>query len=168
MRIIIVSDTHMPRMNKKLPDRLVRELRSADHILHAGDWTQLSVYDMLAAYAPTDGVAGNNDGPEIIRKFGWRKLLTFQGVRIGMVHGHGTGKRTDTEATAVSSFADEKPDVILYGHSHIPVLRQSAGILVMNPGSPTDKRRQSQYSFGVLELTNGAVEAKHIYYGNKS
>jgi len=168
MRIIVVSDTHMPKMSKKLPERLVRELRSADFILHGGDWTQLAVYDMFAAYAPTDGVAGNNDGPEIIRKFGWRKLLTFEGCRIGVVHGHGTGKRTDTEATAVGTFKDEKPDVIVYGHSHIPVLRRSGEALVINPGSPTDKRRQSLYSFAVLELNNGKAEARHIYYDNKS
>ncbi|MBW7456242.1 metallophosphoesterase family protein [Paenibacillus sepulcri] len=168
MRIIVVSDTHMPRMNKRLPARLVRELRTADHILHAGDWTQISVYEELAGYAPTDGVAGNNDGPEIIARFGLIKLLTMEGCRIGIVHGHGAGKRIDTEACALGSFQNGDLDVIIYGHSHIPVLKRNKEVLIMNPGSPTDKRRQSLYSFGVLELNNGAVKAKHIFFDKKS
>ncbi|MCA0754223.1 metallophosphoesterase [Paenibacillus sp. N4] len=168
MKIVVVSDTHMPRMNKKLPDRLLRELKTAKAIIHAGDWTNLSVYESLAAFAPVYGVAGNNDGADIIHKFGFRRLIELDGVKMGIVHGHGTGKRIDTEARALEAFKNVSLDVLIYGHSHIPVLKRSAGLLVFNPGSPTDKRKQPLYSFGIFKLASGTVTAKHIYYGDKS
>jgi putative phosphoesterase len=168
MRVIVVSDTHMPRMNKKLPDRLLKELQTAEAIIHAGDWTNLTVYETLAAMAPTYGVAGNNDGADIHRKFGLRKQLVLEGVRIGIVHGHGASKRSNTEAHAIESFKHNRLDVLVYGHSHIPVLKNVDGKLVFNPGSPTDKRRQARYSFGILDLTEGSVVARHVYFDDKS
>jgi putative phosphoesterase len=168
MRIVVVSDTHMPRMNKKLPVRLLNELKAADVILHCGDWTKMSVYEALAAYAPTFGVAGNNDGPEIVRKFGLRKILEFEGKRIGLVHGHGTGYRKDTESMALEAFKDTKLDALIYGHSHIPVLKRSGEMMIFNPGSPTDKRRQPLYSFGIWDITDGTIAAKHVLYADKS
>jgi putative phosphoesterase len=168
MKIVVVSDTHMPRMNKKLPERLLRELKTANAILHAGDWTQMSVYDALAAYAPTYGVAGNNDGQDIVRRFGMRKVLKFEGNQIGIVHGHGAGYRPDTESRALEAFKDMELNVLIYGHSHIPVLKRLGEKLVFNPGSPTDKRGQSLYSFGILNLTDGTLVAKHIFYDDKT
>ncbi|KRE41799.1 metallophosphoesterase family protein [Paenibacillus sp. Soil522] len=168
MKIVVVSDTHMPRMNKKLPDRLLRELKTAKAIIHAGDWTNLSVYEALVAFAPIYGVAGNNDGADIIRKFGLRRQLELEGVRMGIVHGHGDGKRINTEARALEAFKNVHLNVLIYGHSHIPVLKRSAGLLVFNPGSPTDKRRQPMYSFGIFQLAGGTVSAKHIFYNDKS
>jgi putative phosphoesterase len=168
MRIVVVSDTHMPKMNKKLPERLLSELKAADVILHAGDWTQMSVYEALAAYAPTYGVAGNNDGPEIIRRFGLRKILEFEGKRIGLVHGHGAGYRLDTESRALGAFKDTKLDALIYGHSHIPVLKLSGEMMIFNPGSPTDKRRQPLYSFGIWDIAEGSIKAKHVLYADKT
>jgi putative phosphoesterase len=168
MRIVVVSDTHMPRMNKKLPKRLLHELKATDAILHAGDWTQMSVYDTLASYAPTYGVTGNNDGMDIARRFGLRKVLEFEGKRIGIVHGHGAGYRIDTESRALGTFKNTRLDAIIYGHSHIPVLKRTGEMLVFNPGSPTDKRRQPLYSFGILEISAGSLVAKHIFYDDKS
>ncbi|RED66214.1 metallophosphoesterase family protein [Cohnella lupini] len=167
MKIVVVSDTHMPRMSKKLPERLLSELSNADAIIHAGDWTKQSVYESLAAYAPTYGVAGNNDGEDIVRRFGLRKQLVLEGVRIGIVHGHGA-KRLATESHAIEAFKNVKLDAIVYGHSHVPVLRRLEGMLVFNPGSPTDKRRQPLYSFGIFNITRGELQAKHIFYGDKT
>ncbi|WP_274654702.1 metallophosphoesterase family protein [Paenibacillus humicola] len=167
MKIVVVSDTHMPRMAKKLPDRLVRDLRDADAILHAGDWTQLAVWEALSAYAPTDGVAGNNDGDRITAKFGHRKILTFGGVRIGIVHGHIGGGRASTETNAFAAFAGERVDAVIFGHSHIPVMKERDGILMFNPGSPTDKRRQKHYSFGIFRIDDGRLRAEHILYTDK-
>lgn len=170
MKVVVVSDTHMTRMAKKLPSRLIAELGDADAILHAGDWTTVGVWDLLRAYAETDGVTGNNDGPEIEAKFGHRKIVTFGGVRIGIVHGHvGTGKREDTETNAFRSFSRGSVDVIVFGHSHIPVKRMRDGVLMFNPGSAADKRRQPKYSFGIFTITGGRlVQADHVYYDDKS
>ncbi|MFC3800679.1 metallophosphoesterase family protein [Cohnella sp. GCM10012308] len=170
MKIVVVSDTHMPRMSKRLPAALQRELTDAAAIIHAGDWTRLSVFDALSAYAPVYGVVGNNDGPEIAARFGMRLLLNMGGCRIGVVHGHGAALRTKTEAHAVAAFKEEKPDAIVYGHSHIPVLRRDpkSDMLIFNPGSPTDKRRQAQFSFGILDAEDGRLSARHVFYADKS
>ncbi|MFC5405908.1 metallophosphoesterase family protein [Cohnella soli] len=170
MKVVVVSDTHMPRMNKKLPDRLLRELKDADAILHAGDWTKLSVFEELSAFAPTYGVAGNNDGSDIVKRFGPSRIVSLDGCRIGIAHGHGELKRAATEAHAISFFKGEKLDAIVYGHSHIPVLKKptNGGALIFNPGSPTDKRRQERYSFGIFHIVNGTLSAKHVFYEDKS
>lgn len=168
MKIVVVSDTHMPRMSKKLPDRLIAELADADAILHAGDWTSADVYTMLAAYAPTYGVSGNNDGPELRKRFGLKKLLKLGGCTIGLIHGHGINKSIATETRAVEAFRGQRLDVIVYGHSHIPVLKRIGKTMILNPGSPTDKRRQPQYSFAIMRIVDGKVDAQLIAYDDKS
>lgn len=168
MKIVVLSDTHMPRASKKLPDVLLAELADADAIVHAGDWTQMDVYPMLAAFAPTYGVAGNNDGPDIQKKFGLKKVLKLGGCRIGLIHGHGNGRWIATETRAVNAFKDKRLDAIVYGHSHVPVLKYAGSMLILNPGSPTDKRRQPQYTFAILRITGSGLEAKLIAYNDKS
>ncbi|WP_035119947.1 metallophosphoesterase family protein [Cohnella panacarvi] len=168
MKIVVISDTHMPRMNKKLPDRLIAELADADAILHAGDWTSAEVYLMLSAYAPTYGVSGNNDGLELRKKFGLKKLLKLGGCMIGLIHGHGTNKSIATETRAVEAFRGQRLDMIVYGHSHTPVLKRIGKTLVLNPGSPTDKRRQPQYSFAIVRIDGGKLDARLVAYDDKS
>lgn len=168
MRIIVVSDTHMPRMNKKLPDRLLRELGKADAIIHAGDWTKIAVYEELASHAPTFGVSGNNDGEDIVSKFDLRTILNFEGKRIGVVHGHGAAARTDTESRAILAFKGERLDALIYGHSHIPVLKRRGEMLVLNPGSPTDKRRQALYSFAIMDIASNGLTARHVFFSDKT
>lgn len=167
MKIGVVSDTHMSRMAKSLPKVLVEEFRNVDLILHLGDWVSMEVYDMLTALAPVEGIAGNNDGLEIIERFGERKILTLEGVRIGMVHGHTPYSRKGTDGNALLAFANDDVDLILFGHSHQPLLREEQGIVLFNPGSPTDKRREKQYSFGILELDEGKINARHVFYDSK-
>jgi uncharacterized protein len=166
MRIIILSDTHMPRMAKAIPKPLAEELQKADYILHIGDWQTLEVYETLKKYAPIEGVAGNVDAPDVVEKFGYKKIVELDGVRIGMTHGHGKG--TTTEKRAQLAFAEEKVDIILFGHSHIPVKKEINGVIFFNPGSATDKRRQSHFSFGILQVHDGRFQIDHIYYESKS
>ncbi|MEW9669098.1 metallophosphoesterase family protein [Ammoniphilus sp. 3BR4] len=165
MRIGVISDTHMPSRSKQIPQALLKGLKNVDLILHAGDWTQLEVVRAFEKLAPLDGVAGNNDGEEIVGRFGRKKILTFSGYRIGMVHGDGIKKTT--EVRAWEAFAGEKVDIILFGHSHVPFLRKHQGVLLFNPGSPTDKRRQLQYSYGILALSS-TIQAQHFYYSDKT
>lgn len=167
MKIGVVSDTHMSSRAKGLPKALVEEFRKVDLILHLGDWVSLEIYDLLSQLAPVEGIAGNNDGAEIIRRFGERKLLTLEGVRIGMIHGHAPYSRKGTDGNALLAFEGEEVDCILFGHSHQPLMRREDGILLFNPGSPTDKRREKQYSFGLLDITDGKISGRHIMYDSK-
>ncbi|RXZ80113.1 metallophosphoesterase [Paenibacillaceae bacterium] len=164
MLIGVVSDTHMPRRGKKLPPRLVEAFGKVDLIVHAGDWTLPEVIPLFQALAPLEGVAGNNDGPAIVKRFGRSKIIEAQSKRIGIVHGDGSG-RTAAD-TAFRTFSKQAVDVIIFGHSHIPLLEERSGILLFNPGSPTDKRKQAQYSFGLLRIDK-TMTARHVFYSSK-
>jgi putative phosphoesterase len=168
MRIGIVSDTHMFGRAKQLPRALVEGLQGVDMILHAGDWMDAAVIGLFEQIAPTDGVAGNNDGTEIIQRFGRQKLLSLPGCRIGLVHGDG-GRKTTLDR-AIDAFREESVDVIVFGHSHIPYQGTHNGVLLFNPGSPTDKRRQPRYSYGILEweASGAPLQATLHYYDNKA
>ncbi|GAB3043884.1 metallophosphoesterase family protein [Virgibacillus ainsalahensis] len=161
MRIIIMADTHMPYKAKELPTRLIQELKTADMIIHAGDWNSMDVYNALAKYGPVKGVYGNVDGAGITKNFSSKELVTINGFRIGIVHGHGEKKTTETRA--FEAFADEKVDVIIFGHSHIPLLRYFKKVLLLNPGSPTDKRTQPYYSFAILEIDE-EIHAEFVFF----
>lgn len=162
MKIIVVSDTHMTQRSKGLPARLLEELPGSDLILHAGDWTDWSVYEALSAYAPVEGIAGNNDGEDIVSRLGYEKIIEAEGKRIGMIHGDGF--RGTTEQRALKAFADQQVDCIVFGHSHVPLLDEVNGIMLLNPGSATDKRMQQQYSFAILTVQADKLHAEHIFY----
>lgn len=169
MRIGVVSDTHMPRKAKALPPALLKAFRRVDMIIHLGDWTSMDVLDQLALLAPVEGVAGNNDPAEIARRFGYHKVITVGGgtVRIGLTHGFLPEGRGTAKDKALRTFAAQPLDAILFGHSHQPLLEWKDGILLFNPGSPTDKRRQPRYSFGILEWTESGLKAKHHFFDSK-
>ncbi len=164
VKIGLVSDTHMPHSARRLPDQLVRAFREQrpDIIAHMGDFTSLEVRDMLERFAPVEAIAGNNDGPDIVRIFGRRKILEVGDVRIGMVHGDGSAKTTVERAWR--SFSNEKVHAVLFGHSHIPYCEQREGVWLVNPGSPTDKRRNPLYSYGMLEVKNGQIIPKLYFF----
>lgn len=154
MRIAVVSDTHLPRFGRELPRALRLALRAArpDLIVHCGDFTSPDVPALFERFAPLEGVAGNNDGPELVARFGRSRVLDVDGIRIGLTHGDlGTGRSTPERAAR--TFAPEAVDLIVFGHSHIPLVdRLPDGRWLVNPGSPTDRRRQPRYSWAVVEI----------------
>lgn len=165
MKIVVLSDTHMPKRGKSLPEPLVNELSNVDLIIHAGDWTTLDVLYQLENYAPVIGVSGNIDPPEVNQFFGKKKVLEVITFKIGIVHGH-VGKKKTTPERALEAFKGEELDVIIFGHSHIPYQEYHEGTLLFNPGSPTDKRLQKSYSFGILQI-HDTIKAKIVYYTYK-
>ncbi|MCA0988245.1 metallophosphoesterase family protein [Guptibacillus algicola] len=166
MNIIIISDTHMPRKGKSLPLSLVKELEQSDLIIHAGDWQTLDVYEELKQYAPISGVYGNVDDNDIRERFEFKEIIECSSLKIGITHGHGRNKTT--EKRAVDLFEDDDVDVIIFGHSHIPVHKEYDGRIIFNPGSPTDKRRQPMFSFGKLTFTEGKpFKLEHVYFDDR-
>ncbi len=161
MRIGVLSDTHIPKKAKALPPVVLSAFTGVDHIIHAGDIMSLSVLRQLEALAPVTAVAGNIDPPETRQQLGEKKILTLGGFRIGVVHGHGSSG--STVSRSLKSFEDEAVDCIIFGHSHIPYNQFHGRILMFNPGSPTDKRRCSRFSFGIIEL-NDTLKVSHIFF----
>jgi uncharacterized protein len=161
MKIIVLSDTHMPKRAKSLPKRLLDELKDANLIIHAGDWQTIDVYNQLTTFAKVEGVYGNVDNENIKEMFPEKQIVEVCGFKIGITHGHGTGKTT--EKRAIQKFEGEMVNCIIFGHSHIPIKKYNNDILLFNPGSPTDKRRQEKYSFGVITIGD-TLAAEHIYF----
>jgi len=165
VKIAIVSDTHVPRFAKKLP-AAVRHVAAErpDLILHCGDLTTFEAIEAFARIAPVEAVAGNNDGEEIVARYGRRKIVTTNGVKIGMIHGDG-GERASTLDRARAAFAHDAVDAIVFGHSHVPFVELRDGVWTINPGSVTDKRLQPRFSFAVLERdAHRALVARHCFF----
>ncbi|TFJ91778.1 metallophosphoesterase family protein [Lentibacillus salicampi] len=164
MKIVVTADTHLKEAGK-LPTRLAMELQSADFIIHAGDLKSPDVYTELLEYGDVTGVYGNIDGDDIRGHLPAKQTLDVAGFTIGVVHGHGDKKTT--EKRALEAFNDDQPDVIIFGHSHIPMIRYLKKQLLLNPGSPTDKRALPYYSFAILEVTD-EIHAELIFFKDKN
>ncbi|MBM7094425.1 metallophosphoesterase [Bacillus sp. H-16] len=160
MRIVILGDTHIPKRGKELPERLIKELSGADHIIHTGDWITMEVYDKLKCFAPVDGVYGNADDESVRERFRDKEILIFNNLKIGLVHGH--GEKKTTERRAMEAF-DENLDCVLFDHSHIPYLRYHNKTLLFNPGSVTDKRKLPFYSFGIMTIDKD-ISVSHVFF----
>ncbi len=162
MRIGLVADTHMPRFGSRLPEPLIRGLAGVDLILHLGDFTSPEVVAWLEAIAPLEAVAGNNDPAELVSRYGRRKIVTVGGVRIGLVHGDGT--HGTTRERALAAFDPGTVEVVAFGHSHAPLIERLPDRWLVNPGSPTDKRRNPAYSYALLRVEGGDVwPSLHTY-----
>jgi uncharacterized protein len=157
-RVILVGDTHLPRVGDALPEPLVRALAGADLVLHAGDITEPFVLDLIAEHAPVEAVAGNNDGPELTARLGSERVVEIGGLRIGLTHGHrGPGRTTPERARRRFAATDGRVDAIAFGHSHAPMIRRDDGLWLLNPGSPTDRRRAPNFSYLRLEIEDGVL-----------
>ncbi|RDZ18023.1 YfcE family phosphodiesterase [Priestia megaterium] len=165
MKIVILGDPHIPKRAKHFPKRLLAELKTADAIIHTGDFQTIDVYNDLRVFAPVHAVIGNVDSEELQQVLPYSLLLPFDDVTIGVTHGHGKGKTT--EKRALSAFEHEQVDAVIFGHSHIPIHKQIGDITLFNPGSATDKRREKQFSFGLLYIQKNTLHFEHVFYDSK-
>lgn len=147
-RIGVISDTHIPRAAPDLPERVYREFRGADMILHAGDLIEMSVLEKLQEIAPTHAVSGNMDTHEVKEALPQKDTINVGGFKIGLMHGYGPpAKVIDVVSKEFSGM-----DVIVFGHSHSPFCERIKNTLFFNPGSPTDKIFAAYNSFGILKI----------------
>ena len=135
--IALLGDTHLPRGARRLPEACLRVLRRADLILHVGDFTAASILAELRVLAPVAAVHGNVDEPGIREELPERTVVEAEGMRIGLVHD--AGARSGRHERLRAWFPD--CDLIAYGHSHVPEIERTGETWVVNPGSPTERRR---------------------------
>lgn len=154
MKIGVISDTHIPMRVKLLPPVIFKAMEGVDLILHAGDIVSENVLIDLKAIAPLEAVSGNVDPFELQAKLPRKKILNLNGFRIGLIHGDGRGGKTSqkTSERAFKAFEGENVNVVVFGHSHKPFNEWRDGILLFNPGSLTDPRRQPKPSYGIIYL----------------
>jgi uncharacterized protein len=145
VRIVVLADTHVPKRARDLPAEVWAAVDAADIVIHAGDWVDVSLLDALEARsARLIGVAGNNDGPALRARLPLVARATLDGVRFAVVHE--TGDKTGRERRCAAAYPDT--DVLVFGHSHIPWDSTApTGLRLLNPGSPTDRRRQPDRTY---------------------
>lgn len=153
-RLLLISDTHIPGRARTLPSQLRAAADAADLIIHAGDWVSASVLDDIAQHGEVLGVYGNNDGPDLRGRLPEIARREVEGVRIAVIHE--TGDSTRRHARADAAFPDT--DVLVFGHSHIPWDTVTpGGLRLLNPGSPTDRRRQPHCTMMTARADGGAL-----------
>ncbi len=159
VRVAVLADTHAPRRWKSCPPAVAAQLRGADLILHAGDVCTADVLDELAAYAPVRAVRGNNDGPDVAA-WGAPDTLEFDlgGLRVAMIHDSGPAAGRPVRLRRRFRAAD----LVVFGHSHIPLDHAENGQRIFNPGSPTDRRRQPHGTVGLLDVAGGRLVSAQI------
>jgi putative phosphoesterase len=154
IRLLLVSDTHVPVRAKDLPARVWSEVDAADVVVHAGDWVDIALLDgleqrsrrLLACW-------GNNDGPALRARLPEVATATLEGVRLAVVHETGARHRREERMRA----AHPDTDLLVFGHSHIPWDTEWEGLRLLNPGSPTDRRREPFCTYLTARLHREAV-----------
>ncbi|MET8076733.1 metallophosphoesterase [Streptomyces sp. NPDC005303] len=155
MRLLLMSDTHLPKRAKQLPAPLLAELPHADVVFHAGDWVDTATLDLLESRsARLVAVHGNNDGPELRARLPEVAYADLGGLRFAVVHETGTAQ--GREARCAVRYPDA--DVLVFGHSHIPWdTTAPGGLRLLNPGSPTDRRRQPHCTYMTATVADGRL-----------
>lgn len=163
MRLAVIADTHIPARAADLPPRGWRLVEASDGVLHAGDVTDARFLGRLAEMRPTWAVRGNNDTAAQLAGLPERLELELGGVALGLVH--------DTRGAAGRRRRLRRwfprARVVVFGHSHIPVLEDGDGLLLLNPGSPTDRRRMPTFTMALLELSDGEARAELVDLGRE-
>lgn len=162
LKIAIISDTHIHKHGDKLETLIKNRLNSVDLIIHAGDYTDIRALTLLQKTKKFLGVWGNNDKTSIREVTKEKEILKVENYKIGIYHGH--GMRSTTLDNAYYAFSDDEVDIIIYGHSHQPSISTKKKVLMLNPGSPTSKRKERWYSYIILEICQNNIFASlHLY-----
>jgi len=161
MRLLIIADTHLPKRAKALPDEVWHAAETADLVVHAGDWVDVALLDELEARARgLIGVYGNNDGPELRARLPEVAHAELEGLRLSVVHE--TGPAKGREKRCAEAFPDT--DVLVFGHSHIPWDSTAQnGLRLLNPGSPTDRRRQPECTYLTASVEGGELTGVRLH-----
>jgi putative phosphoesterase len=155
MDLVLLADTHVPRRARDLPDELWAQIDRADAVVHAGDWSDESLLDQLTERAAQlIACWGNNDGDELRARLPEIARATLEGVRLGVVHETGASAGREKRMSA----AYPELDMLVFGHSHIPWdTTTPTGLRLLNPGSPTDRRRQPTPTYMTARISDGRL-----------
>lgn len=157
-RIGVISDTHLPSKGARIPDAALRHFEDVELIVHAGDHSTRAAIQQLEAYAPVEAVQGNVEYAEIVASLPLKREVVVGGCAIGIVHI--LGDRAHYARNARQDFPTAR--VVIFGHSHIPYVEDHDGLLLLNPGSATDRRRQPHCTIALLTIEDGQPRAEII------
>ncbi|GAA1085870.1 metallophosphoesterase [Kitasatospora arboriphila] len=156
-----MSDTHVPARARGLPGELLERIAAADVVVHAGDWTDTATLDLFEERAARlVAVHGNNDGPELRARLPGTARAELDGLRLGVVHETGPARGREERCAALHPGLD----VLVFGHSHIPWdTTAEGGMRLLNPGSPTDRRRQPYCTYMTARIEAGSLVGVELH-----
>jgi putative phosphoesterase len=160
VEIAIISDTHLPKGARRLPDGCVERLRAADVIVHAGDFSTLAVLHQLQSYGRVVAVHGNVDDAAVRSALPETAVVEADGTRLAVIHDAGSsgGRLERMRRRFAGTHAGVGADAIVFGHSHIPLHERAAdGFQIFNPGSPTERRRAPRHTMGICRAVGGTL-----------
>jgi len=158
MKIGVISDTHLPSAEHNLPTELIAALKGCDLIIHAGDLVDVSVLDALKKISKVEAVSGNMDSHNVRTQLKDKQILKVEDKKICLMHGYGHPDRL--VGILKEEFLSENPDVIIFGHSHMPKNEYIDGVLFFNPGSATDTVFAPYRSYGIIYIYKGEIKAE--------
>ena len=161
MLVAVISDTHLPRGARRLPDAFVERIQAADLLLHAGDFMTVEVLRELERIGPPLlGVHGNVDTAELRRLLPAERIVRVEDARIAMVHD--AGASAGRLERLRRRFGDSA-DAVVFGHSHLPLHERAAdGFQIFNPGSPTERRRAPTHTMGLIRVADGVAQCELV------
>ncbi|MEA2417998.1 MAG: uncharacterized protein QOE60_204 [Thermoleophilaceae bacterium] len=161
MLVAVISDTHMPRGARRLPEAFVEQIEGADLLLHAGDFMTVETMRELERIGPPlVGVHGNVDSAELRRLLPAERVVSVEDARIAMVHDAGT---TAGRLARMRARYGDLADAVVFGHSHLPLHERDAdGFQIFNPGSPTERRRAPAHTMGLARVEGSSIEFRLI------
>jgi len=166
MRLLLLADTHVPRRARDLPGQVWDEVDLCDAVIHAGDWVAMGLLDALSARARRLVACwGNNDGPDLRSRLPEQADVMLDGLRFTVVHE--TGSASGREARMAQRYPET--DVLVFGHSHIPWdTTARTGLRLLNPGSPTDRRRQPFCTYMTADVGSGVLREVRVHQVQKN
>jgi len=160
--IAIVSDTHMPKGRRELPDECFRICRESDLIIHAGDFMEASILELFKSFgSPVVAVHGNVDSSDLRNWLPEITTVEVESVRLGLVHDSGT--RKGRLGRMRSLFPEH--EAVIFGHSHLPLHEEEDGFQIFNPGSPTERRRAPSKSMGLARVEGSKITFELVDLG---
>jgi len=165
MRILVLSDTHIPVAASNLPDVIEKEAKLSDCCLHCGDYIIYSVYETLSQWTKIHGVYGNMDGETLKAKLPEKQILKFGGITLALAHGGGHPKKIIEHVNKEFACEASDIDIFVFGHSHTPLNKEINGKIYFNPGSPTDTMFTPYRSYGTLEINGKEIKRRIVKIG---
>ncbi|UCC94949.1 MAG: metallophosphoesterase [Candidatus Omnitrophota bacterium] len=162
MRVLVLSDTHIPVAAQKLPKVIEEEAKRSQCCLHAGDFITYNVFQQLQGWAKVYAVYGNMDSIEVRQKLNEREVIHLEGITIGLIHGKGAPFRLMDFIRREFCTSEQEIDIFVFGHSHCPIDKEENGKIYFNPGSPTDRVFSPHRSYGILEIENKQIRRRLV------
>jgi len=165
MKVLVVSDTHIPVAASKLPSVIEKEAKTSDCCLHAGDFIDYSVFEKLSAWTKTYGVCGNMDNDTVREQLPQKQIIKLEKINLGLIHGGGSPHNLISYVNKEFSRRFDEIDIFIFGHSHYPLDKEINGKIYFNPGSSTDKILAPYRSYGILDINDSQIKRRIVKVG---